>query len=330
MSSDPRRLSALIETQTALAATGPDTAAILGTLALHVRQLTGADASLVELVGDRGMITRAASDGAVAQVGAELDPDSLAGRAFHDRELLAWDDVDGGAVTLPKTIGVDPPRAAIAAPLSTGEETLGVVTIVSSKAASLSVEDRDTVRRVCLFAAHQLMQTKRLEDAERTSRLDPLTSLGNRRALDETLAAELARHARYGRTLSLCLVDLDGFKRINDTYGHAAGDRVLARVAEHLTSIRGADQAFRLGGDEFAIVLPETGNAEAELVARRLARRIREDSFPSEVNASWGVAQASGVDAAALLADADAKLYARKRGETRDNPSQSSQGKAAG
>jgi diguanylate cyclase len=330
MSSDPRRLSALIETQTALAATGPDTASILGTLALHVRQLTGADASLVEMVGDRGLITRAAADGAVAQVGNELDADSLAGRAFHDRELVAWDDVDGGAVVLPKTIGLDPARAAIAAPLSTVDETVGVVTIVSSRAASLSVEDRDTVRRICLFAAHQLMQTRRLEEAERTSRLDPLTSLGNRRALDETLAAELARHARYGRTLSLCRVDLDGFKRINDTYGHAAGDRVLARVAEHLTSIRDADQAFRLGGDEFAIVLPETGNAEAELVARRLARRIREDSFPAEINASWGVAQASGVDAAALLADADAKLYARKRGEIpRDAPSQPSQGQAA-
>jgi diguanylate cyclase (GGDEF)-like protein len=315
MSSDPRRLSALIETQTALAATGPDTAAIIGTLALHIRQLTGADASLVELIGDRGLVTVAAADGAVAQVGSELDPDSLGGRAFHDRELLAWDDVDGGTVTLPKTLG-DAPRAAISAPLNTGDEALGVVTVVSSRPAALSVEDRDTVRRICLFAAHQLMQTRRLEDAERTSRLDPLTNLGNRRALDETLAAELARHARYGRTLSLCLIDLDGFKRINDTYGHAAGDRVLARVAEHLTSIRGADQAFRLGGDEFALVLPETGNAEAELVARRIAKRIREESFPSEVNASWGVAQASGVDAAALLADADAKLYQRKRGET--------------
>src|SRR5215208_6859191 len=132
MSSDPRRLSALIETQTALAATGPDTAAIVGTLALHVRQLTGADASLVEMVGDRGLITRAAADGAVAQVGNELDADSLAGRAFHDRELVPWDDVDGPPVVLPKTIGLDPPRAAIAAPLSTGDEAVGVVTIVSS------------------------------------------------------------------------------------------------------------------------------------------------------------------------------------------------------
>ena len=324
MSSDPRRLSALIETQTALAATGPDTAAIIGTLALHVRQLTGADASLVEIVGDTGTVIRAASDGAIAQVGAELDPESLGGRAFHDRELVPWDDVDGGAVTLPKTVSPEGLRSAIAAPLSAGEERLGVVTIVSSKPAGFTPEDRDTVRRICIFATHQLMQTRRLEEAERTSRLDPLTSLGNRRALDETLAAELARHARYGRTLSLCLVDLDGFKRINDTYGHAAGDRVLARVAEHLSSIRGADSAFRLGGDEFAIVMPETGNAEAELVARRIAKRIREDSFPSEVNASWGVAQASGVDAAALLADADGKLYARKRGETPNTSSAAS------
>jgi diguanylate cyclase (GGDEF)-like protein len=305
----------LIETQTALAASGPDTAAILATLALHVRQLTGADASLVELVGEGGVVIRAAADGAVAQVGHELDPDGLAGRAFFDRELVPWDDVDGGPVLLPRTAGSDAPRAAIAAPLGTGQTASGVVTILSSKPAAFTTEDRDTMRRVCVFAGHQLEQTKRLEEAERTSRLDPLTSLGNRRALDETLSAELARHARYGRTLSLCLVDLDGFKHINDTYGHQAGDRVLSRVAEHLSAIRGADSAFRLGGDEFAIVLPETGNAEAELVARRLARRIREDAFPTEVNASWGVAQASGVDVTALIADADAKLYERKRGD---------------
>src|SRR5215212_8370843 len=104
MSSDPRRLSALIETQTALAATGPDSNAILGTLALHVRQLTGADASIVELVGEGGKVTRAAADGAVAQVGQELDPDGLPARAFHDRELVHWDDVDGGVVQLPKTV----------------------------------------------------------------------------------------------------------------------------------------------------------------------------------------------------------------------------------
>jgi diguanylate cyclase (GGDEF)-like protein len=284
-------------------------------VANHVRELTGAEASLVELLDRSGRVYRAAADSAVAQVGHELDPDSLAGRSAHDKELLAWDGVDSEAPPVGSGVMREQPRAMIAAPLATADEVIGVVTVLSTKAAGFAVEDRDTVRRICTFAAHQLVQVRRLEEAERTSRRDPLTGLGNRRALDEHLSAELARHARYGRTLSLCLVDLDGFKRINDTYGHQAGDRVLARVAEHLSAIRGADSAFRLGGDEFAILMPETGNDEAELVARRLARRIREDTFPGEVNASWGIAQATGVDIATIMADADAKLYARKRGE---------------
>jgi diguanylate cyclase (GGDEF)-like protein len=117
------------------------------------------------------------------------------------------------------------------------------------------------------------------------------------------------------------VVDLNGFKRINDTYGHAAGDRVLRQVAEHLEEIRGADSAFRLGGDEFAILMPETGEGEAELVARRLARRIRDEAFPETLSASWGVAQATDTDAQALIAEADRRLYVRKRGES-GTPSQ--------
>src|SRR4051812_15913343 len=101
MSSDPRRLSALIETQTALAATGFDTGSLIATVANHVRELTGADASLVELLDADGNVIRAAADSAVAQVGHELDPDSLAGRSFHDRELLAWDGVNGEETPVP-------------------------------------------------------------------------------------------------------------------------------------------------------------------------------------------------------------------------------------
>jgi len=316
MSSDPRRLSALIETQTALAASGLGTASLLATLATHLRELTGADASLIELLDDEGLVSRAAADSAVAQVGHKLDPDCLAGRALLERELVTWDEAHGDRTEVPTTTSRAVTRTAVAAPLATPDSTPGVATVVATRPDAFSVEDRDTIRRVCVFAAHQLAQVRRIEDAERTSRRDPLTSLGNRRALEECLAVELARHARYGRTLSLCLVDLDGFKHVNDTYGHQAGDRVLMRVAEHLTAIRGADSAFRLGGDEFAIVMPETGNDEAELVARRLARRIRDDHLPGDVNVSWGIAQAAGVDNVALMADADAKLYARKRGET--------------
>ena len=316
MSADPRRLAALIETQTVLAATGLDKRSLLSTVAAHVRELTGADASLVELVVD-GHVQRAVGENAVVEVGVPLDPDALAGQAFFQDQLLSWEGETGNSHAMPASSLRSSTAAAIAAPLTVENAPLGVVTVLSSRPGAFDEGDRDTVRRICRFAAHQLQQIDRLEQAERTSRRDPLTSLGNRRLLDETLSAELARHARYGRLLSLCLIDLDDFKSINDTYGHPAGDRVLTRVAEHLSAIRGADSAFRLGGDEFAIVLPETGENEAELVARRLARRIRDEPFPDQVNVSWGIAQATGTDVNELVSAADQKLYERKRSEPR-------------
>ena len=111
----------------------------------------------------------------------------------------------------------------------------------------------------------------------------------------------------------MVVVDLDGFKAVNDTHGHAAGDRVLSVVGRRLGEIRGTDTAFRLGGDEFAVLLPETRSDAAELVARRIARQIRDDTFPHEVTATWGIAEATGPDPEELLAAADRELYARKR-----------------
>jgi diguanylate cyclase (GGDEF)-like protein len=187
------------------------------------------------------------------------------------------------------------------------------VTVCGSRPGAFTGEDEHCVRVIARFTGHQIVQSQRLAQAERTSRLDALTDLGNRRALDEALQRELARHIRYQRTLSLVVVDLDGFKAVNDTHGHAAGDRVLAVVGRRLGEIRGTDAAFRLGGDEFAVLLPETRSDAAALVARPIARQIRDDTFPHEVTATWGVAEAMGPDPEELLAAADRELYARKR-----------------
>jgi diguanylate cyclase (GGDEF)-like protein len=314
MSAEVRRLAALLDAQSAMAATGLDRRALLTTVARHLCEMTGGDACLAELVDAEGEIYQAAAANTLAEAGVPLPTESLAGHAFFHDQLIRWD-YNGIAVHVPDAAIGRPSKSALTAPLSVEGERLGVVSVVAGREGAFDEGDRDSVRRICRFAAHQLLQIQRYEEAQRTSRLDPLTNLGNRRALDESLETELARHIRYNRMLSLCVVDLNGFKRINDTYGHAAGDRVLRQVAEHLEEIRGADSAFRLGGDEFAILMPETGEGEAELVARRLARRIRDEAFPETLSASWGVAQATDTDAQALIAEADRRLYARKRGE---------------
>jgi diguanylate cyclase (GGDEF)-like protein len=296
--SDSRRLAALIQAQETIAGVGLDGAATLLALSSHARELTGADGALVELVDANGQVTRAAADSAAVAVGVPLAEDVPRGRAFLQRRFVRADDA-GGTV--------------LAAPLMSGDDALGVLTITSAGARGFGEEDEHTLRVLARFGSHQLVQCRRMEQIERTSRTDPLTGLGNRRALDETLGRELARHVRYDRPLTVVLIDLDGFKQVNDVHGHAAGDTVLVQVGRRLASVRGADAAFRLGGDEFAIVMPETRMDTADLVARRLSRQIRDDTSPLAVHATWGIAQAVGDDPDELLAVADSELYSRKR-----------------
>lgn len=161
---------------------------------------------------------------------------------------------------------------------------------------------------------------------EREAITDALTGLYNRRWLDQRLPRLIARHLRAQRPLSLLAVDIDHFKRFNDDFGHATGDRVLALVATTvLEQLRPTDLAVRYGGEEFFVVLPETPLEGALIAAERLRARIAAACAPSverAVTVSIGVAQlAPPEDAAALLARADQKLYvAKSSGRNRVEP----------
>jgi diguanylate cyclase (GGDEF)-like protein/PAS domain S-box-containing protein len=150
---------------------------------------------------------------------------------------------------------------------------------------------------------------------------DPLTGLANRRLFQELLDAARARTERSGRTLAVAFLDLDGFKNINDTHGHDAGDIVLCETARRLLAIvRGADTIARLGGDEFVIVYEPNESNSQNLIAR-LDRAL---SAPISLNpttsvrcrASIGIAETGtvGYDSGALLAAADLAMYVEKRG----------------
>jgi diguanylate cyclase (GGDEF)-like protein len=155
------------------------------------------------------------------------------------------------------------------------------------------------------------------EHAQRLARADSLTGLGNRRAFDEALTAEVARVRRVGSTVSVALVDIDGFKDLNDRYGHLEGDRCLKEVAEAITdSTRGGDRAFRWGGDEIVLVFPDTAYEGARGTMSRIALGISEGvSGPDEqgVAVSWGVAELTAdMTPADLLSRADLELIAAK------------------
>lgn len=178
-----------------------------------------------------------------------------------------------------------------------------------------------------LFAAYQQFLIRRLRRqlAEKhqhsdllrnLAMLDPLTGLYNRRFAEQRLAAEVSRSERKGHPLTVLTLDLNNFKEINDTYGHAAGDLLLQEFAAHLNRvIRGSDLAARLGGDEFLVVLPECTVEQLELFVGRLGvlevdwqgRKI-----PVTFSAGWNQYQL-GEQPEEMLARADKLLYTRKR-----------------
>jgi diguanylate cyclase (GGDEF)-like protein len=155
---------------------------------------------------------------------------------------------------------------------------------------------------------------------ERLSETDGLTGLANRRHLMEALDVEEKRGTRYGHAFSLLMIDVDHFKKYNDTYGHQAGDVALARVGTVLKeSIRDVDRAGRYGGEEFAVVLPETPLAAALVVAERIRARMEGEKLPvksgeASVTLSIGVAErpTHAATAAEIVAVADAALYDAK------------------
>jgi diguanylate cyclase (GGDEF)-like protein len=154
--------------------------------------------------------------------------------------------------------------------------------------------------------------------AQQLARADPLTSMGNRRAFDEALGAEVARARRAHSTVSVALLDIDGFKALNDTFGHLEGDRLLRLTSGAIQrALRAGDRAFRWGGDEFALLLPDTDFAGAEEALARVAAGVMASCSAPDGRAltgSWGIAELDGeMTPSELLAQADLMLMGHKR-----------------
>jgi len=146
---------------------------------------------------------------------------------------------------------------------------------------------------------------------------DPLTGIPNRRLLLARADYEIARHTRGKRSFALVMLDLDGFKLLNDRFGHAAGDELLCDVAAALArAIRGQDTVARIGGDEFCVLAPETGGPGTVPLARRIARAVSGATAGVEtLRASIGIAvfPDDGLTAPDLLQAADERLLSAKR-----------------
>jgi diguanylate cyclase len=176
------------------------------------------------------------------------------------------------------------------------------------------------------FTVHSLGARVREQNRalDALNRTDPLTGLANRRQVESSIEVEFQRCARHGRHAALLMLDLDGFKEINDRWGHGLGDEVLRRVALAIRGcVREIDVAARIGGDEFLLLLPETTEEAAVQIATRIraavAAQVFERAPGQRCSASIGVAELSPGDSGALDAveRADLALY-RAKAEGRD------------
>jgi len=193
----------------------------------------------------------------------------------------------------------------------------------------LTVEDCVLAERVVRTAVSVIEKAYALQTAqsdkeryEFLAQTDPLTGCLNRRALVDELGAEIARARRYGLALSVLMIDLDHFKRVNDTRGHLTGDDVLKQVAQLLRAeVRAVDVVARYGGEEFVILLPETALPGATSFAERIRESVGTHAFvadgdPLSLTVSVGVATITGGEEGSseeVLARADAALYRAKR-----------------
>ena len=168
-----------------------------------------------------------------------------------------------------------------------------------------------------IVALTQARATARIEGLRLLSQQDALTGLGNRRLLHERLAYEIARHRRHGRRFSLLALDLDGFKGVNDRFGHQAGDEILREISRALgRAVRDQDTLVRMGGDEFCVLAPESDFADAELLAERMRRSVGGavgglDSLA--VSVGYAVFPDEGWTPEHLMARADAAAIEAKR-----------------
>ncbi|HKV51547.1 MAG TPA: sensor domain-containing diguanylate cyclase [Gemmatimonadaceae bacterium] len=271
---------------------------------------------------DAGTVTSVSMGHAVPE-GFDVAPSSFVGTSCRERQRFTLSEVDSSSRY--SVFGEGEPWRRLGslavAPLHRDSRSLGAIAVEGDEAGQLTAVESSLLLLLSSVSSAALVNVRSLERATVESRTDPLTRLANRRVFDERLRQHLAECDRTGQSLSLILADLDHFKQINDTYGHTAGDKVLAAVAAGAKrAIRNIDLCTRYGGEELAILLPQTPMERAREVAERLRRtfeaaRLEVDGHLIAVTASFGVASfpTSTGRHDSLFSSADKALYEAKR-----------------
>jgi diguanylate cyclase (GGDEF)-like protein len=211
-------------------------------------------------------------------------------------------------------------RSFISAPITIRGHVVGIINIMSATPNFFTSEHSDRLMAFAAQSAVAIENAQLFEQAYYLSVTDPLTELINRRHFFEVVQLEFERALRYRRTLSVMMVDVDHFKNINDSFGHAMGDLVLREIATRIKrTLRTNDIVARFGGEEFIVLMPETNLVQGCQVAERVRHAVSDVPIEKEVGTvqitlSIGVAEmnekSSNMDQ--LIKDADEALYAAK------------------
>ncbi|MBI5847795.1 MAG: GGDEF domain-containing protein [Nitrospirae bacterium] len=246
---------------------------------------------------------------------------TLAGLAIENRHKEYVSDMKQFALkVLPPQFRTDDVRSVIALPLFFEGGLIGVFGMSSLQKEFLDSRQISLVEVMCHQAATSIANAKMHAEIERMATTDGLTGLCNHRVFQQKLTEELKRSERHQTPLSLLLTDIDFFKKVNDTYGHPAGDLVLKGVSKILQKeIRDIDTAARYGGEEFVVILPGTDSMGAKNIAERLRKAIMAETFspdgsPLKVTMSIGIASvpADARTKEELIEKTDQALYHAK------------------
>ncbi len=202
--------------------------------------------------------------------------------------------------------------------IESGETKLGYLSI--SRKKKYTHEEQSKLQRALFFIKNPLRNAFLHRKAIHAAIHDPLTKLYNRSTLAESLSREINRSNRYQKPLSILLIDLDDFKKVNDRFGHLVGDKILRFVAATvLDTLRETDIGFRIGGEEFLIILPNTNEIGGKILAERLRRKIEQsksnnDKNKPNITASIGFAvYHSDESIGQFFSRADKALYSAKK-----------------
>ncbi len=322
-----QELEALLEISRA-GATEPDEAALAGLVADTLVRTSGADACVVsrwdednaalEMLGWKGHL-----DCGQSGLRGDLTRFPLTRKVLLDgRPQLVRSDGSraSGETAMLKQTGA---RQLLLLPLTAAGRTIGLLELyLATDERTFTEEETAVYRSLAGQAAVALQNVQLLRRLRAAADVDQVTGVNNHRYLQERLTQEVARSARSRSPLSVLMIDLDGFKAINDIHGHADGDRVLRNVAAGLRlAVRANDIVARYGGDEFVVLMPDTDLAAAQLVAERVVAGVRgqrhqlADGSEGTVACSAGLAlyPDDGRTATRLLRAADAAMYKVKR-----------------